>query len=194
MNFKSYDVLSKLITGLLVSCVLIKVYFPITDFSNFGDVIFVTALAYIVGFFIDTFSSWLEPLYFFSWGGKPSDKFMSEKGMWGIKVPSNMEPIKNYIRSLVDDDTILDEELFGIALRKTKSDRIMDFQNLYAFSRSLLTSFIILFFSLIPHFHCHLMFYLISAFLIFVLWLRAKQRAYYFVKEVLVSSYVNRKE
>ena len=194
MNFKLYDILSKLITGLLVSFVLIKVYFPSIDFSKLGEVIFITALAYIIGYFIDTFSSWLEPLYYFTWGGKPSDMFVSGKGVWKVNVPSHLNEIKNYLRSLVDNKDIPESELFGIALRKTKSDRVIDFQNMYAFSRSLLTSFIILFLLLIFHFYCYWLFYVISIFLILVLWLRAKQRAYYFVKEVLVSSYINKKE
>ena len=192
MNFKSYDILSKLITGLLVSFVIIKFYFPNIDFSKIGEVIFITALAYIVGFFIDTFSSWLEPFYYFTWKGRPSDRFISGKGLGKIKVPSHLESIKSHLRTLVKSETIPDNELFGIALRSTKSERVTDFQNLYAFSRSLLTSFIILFFVLLPKFYCCWVFYSISVFLIFVLWLRAKQRAYYFVKEVLVSSYINR--
>ncbi len=192
MNFKSYDILSKLITGLLVSFVLIKFYIPSIDLGNLGEVIFITAMAYIVGFFIDTFSSWLEPFYYFTWGGKPSDKFVSGKGIWKVKAPSNLDVIKTYLKSLVDNSDVSEKELFGIALRKTKSDRTTDFQNLYAFSRSLLTSFIILFICLIPTYYGYWLFYVISFILIFVLWLRAKQRAYYFVKEVLVGSYINR--
>lgn len=192
MNFKSYDILSKLITGLLVSFVIIKFYFPSIDFGKLGEVIFITALAYIVGFFIDTFSSWLEPFYYLTWKGKPSDRFITGKGIWKIKVPSHLEDIKSHLKNLVKNEAISDNELFGIALRSVKSDRITDFQNLYAFSRSLLTSFIILFFVLLPKLYCCWMFHVISVFLIFILWLRAKQRAYYFVKEVLVSSYINR--
>lgn len=194
MNFKSYDILSKLITGLLVSFVIIKFYIPSVDLGNLGEVIFITSMAYIVGFFIDTFSSWLEPLFYFTWGGKPSDRFLSGAGTWKVKVPSHIEEIKNYLRGLINNSDISDKELFGIALRKVKSDRITDFQNLYAFSRSLLTSFIILFFCLIPQFYCCWLFYVLSFILILVLWLRAKQRAYYFVKEVIVSSYINRND
>lgn len=190
MSFKAYDILSKLITGLLISFIAIKLYIPSFDLDKSGGIIFITGLGYIVGYFVDTFSSWLESFYHFTWGGKPSDRFMAGKGIWKVAVPSNLKEIKKHLKSSVGSKSIQDKELFSIALRNEKSERVGDFYNLYAFSRSLLTSFLILFFLLIPMFYSYWTFYAISLFIIIITWLRAKQRAYYFVKEVLISTYL----
>lgn len=188
MNLKSYETLSKLLLGLLLSFMITKVYFPDYEIDKFGNIIFLTAIGYVVGYFIDTMSSWFETIYFKTWGGKPSAQLMKGRGMKKVTSLSNIECIKQNIRGNVVGVIDNDEELFRVALSDSANSRAPEFQNLYAFSRSLLTTLIISFLTLVPKFYNIWYFYALSLLIILIAWHRAKQKAYYFAREVLVNA------
>ena len=61
MSFKPYDILSALIPGFLMLLALLN----ILGVSYHKDlVIAYTAIAFLIGFIINTLSSWLEDFYF----------------------------------------------------------------------------------------------------------------------------------
>ena len=64
-------------------------------------------------------------------------------------------------------------------------ERISDFLQSYVFARVFLTLIIILAVLFATKYFCHWQFFAISLPMIFVSWLRAKQRAYYYAVEVL---------
>ena len=83
MNFKAYDILSSLIPGFIMLIVLI----PFLGLEYNKDyVIGYTAIAFLLGYVLNTLGSWLEDLYYLTWGGKPSDKLLDGKSIWKIKI------------------------------------------------------------------------------------------------------------
>lgn len=73
MNFKYYDVLSTLISGVVLLFVLsIVIDWDINDIN----VTMLLSLAYVMGYLLNALSALLEPLYYWFIGGKPSDKLL----------------------------------------------------------------------------------------------------------------------
>ncbi len=184
MNFKAYDILSSLVPGFLL-LIVVMVTFNIQYNTNFFVVY--TALAFLTGFLNNTISSWLEGFYFWTWGGSPSNRLLDGKDIW--KVPF-YEGVK--VKQLLIKDSTKDNpsngELFSIAMRKAnnqKNQRVDDFNSLYAFSRALLTMVLVAtIFLLIKH-YSDWRYYVIPIPILFIVWLRTKQRDYYFCREVL---------
>ena len=96
MKFSLYNVLSSLLHGF----VLLYVVFHMFSIEiNDKAILFYTAIAYFLGFFINTLSSWIEPLYFWCWGGKPSNKLLDGNSrLTGIKL-YQADVIKNHLKS-----------------------------------------------------------------------------------------------
>lgn len=184
MNFKSYDILSSLIPGFLLLLGLLN-FLDIPYDKDF--IIGYTAIAFLGGYLLNTIGSWLEDFYFFTWGGKPSSKLLEGKGIWKVKI-YNAASLKQHLSQKTTNPTPTNDELFGIAMRTTNGandNRIEDFNANYAFSRTLLTTVIIcgilMLFSNYKDWH----YYAVLLPSLFVLWLRCKQRGYYYSKEVL---------
>ncbi|WP_179221454.1 hypothetical protein [Sphingobacterium cellulitidis] len=183
MTFKTYDILSSLVPGFLFLLVLIA-FFGLEYDKDL--VVAYTAIAFFLGYILNAMGSWLEQLYFFSWGGRPSSNLLSGKKFGNIKV-YNLEKIINHLKSKTNSSTPLPNELFSIAARTAsamKETRIEDFNAIYAFSRTLLTTCLIGSILLIVENYNDWQFYTTIP-LVAILWLRAKQRAYYYVKEVI---------
>lgn len=73
MNFKYYDVLSTLISGVVLLFVLsIVIDWDINDIN----VTVLLSLAYVMGYMLNALSALLEPLYYWFMGDKPSDKLL----------------------------------------------------------------------------------------------------------------------
>jgi hypothetical protein len=192
MTFKIYDILASLIPGFLVLIILF--YLIGIDFDK-DLIIPYTAIAFFIGFIVNTLSSWLEDLYYLTWKGKPSSRLINGKGIWKVKFYHSSE-IKILLKKETLNTKPSDDELFGIAMRHanaSKDNRVEDFNSSYAFSRSLLTciliSVILLFFKERTNWY----YYVISFPLLFIVWLRCKQRAYYYAKEVL-NTYLKAKQ
>ena len=75
MNFKYYDVLSTLISGVVLLFVLsIVIDWDINDIN----VTVLLSLAYVMGYMLNALSALLEPLYYWFMEGKPSDKLLTQ--------------------------------------------------------------------------------------------------------------------
>jgi len=183
MSFKAYDLLSSLVPGFL----LLLAIQDGMDISFDKDlVIAYTAIAFFLGYLVNTFSSWMEDFYFFTWGGKPSSRLLDGKGVWKVNFYA-----WSAAKSLLIQDTrpaASNDELFSAAMRIAngqKDSRVDDFNAIYAFSRSLLTTVVLGAPILLIDHYQDWIYYAAMILVLFVSWLRCKQRAYYYAREVL---------
>ena len=184
MKFKFYDVLSHLIPGFII--LFFALYVLEIDYDN-KYLVPATAIAFLVGFFNNTLSSWLEDFYFFTWGGKPSSNLINGKNFWKVKFYSS-EEVKILLAKESKNRKPSDDELFSIAMRYATPEvnsRVEDFNANYAFSRAILTTVIIISFLALMRFYDNIYVYPLALIAIIITWLRCKQRAYYFSREVL---------
>ena len=184
MNFKAYDILSSLIPGFIVLLVLLKLFGLNYDKDY---VIAYTAIAFLIGYVVNTLSSWLEDFYYFTWGGKPSNNLLEGKGVWKVKFYEH-EKAKNCLIQETQSTNPTNDHLFSIAMRYAngkKDSRVDDFNANYAFSRVLLTTSIVITISLIIINYNDWKYYVTLIPLLVIVWLRCKQRAYYYAREVL---------
>ena len=183
MNFKTYDILSSLVPGFIMLLVLI----PVLGYQYNKDyVVGYTAVAFLLGYFINTVGSWLEDFYFFTWCGKPSSNLLEGKEIWKIKL-YNHNSIKTHLLSKTSNPSASNNELFSIAMRvafSQKDTRLDDFNGQYAFSRTMLTCVLLSGIFLTVNYYNDWRAYLTIP-IIIVFWYRCKQRGYYFSKEVL---------
>jgi len=183
MSFKTYDILSSLIPGFLCLLALLNV---LDDSFDKDLVIPYTAIAFFLGFLLNTASSWLEDFYFFTWGGKPSSRLIDGKDIWKVRFYTSVKA-----KNLLLQDTrpnAQNDELFGAAMRLAngqKDTRVDDFNAMYAFSRSLLTTSIVGTPLLLIDHYQDWHYYAVLLPILCILWLRCKQRAYYYSREVL---------
>lgn len=183
MNFKPYDILSTLVPGFI----MLLAYLPFLGFTYDKDyTIGYTALAFGIGYLLNIISSLLEELYFISWGGRPSCNLLNGKGIWKIKQFNHVK-LKDNLKSKTTSSNPSNKELFSIAMRyafTTKDNRLEDFSNSYAFSRIMLTCSILSSIVVIANYSDNWRAYL-SIIVTYLFWYRAKQKGYYFAKEVL---------
>lgn len=184
MNFKAYDILSSLIPGFLVLLVLLN-----TLGLNYDKdfVIAYTAIAFLIGYIMNTLSSWLEDFYYFTWGGKPSSKLLDGKGIWKVSFYEH-EKAKDLLTQESSKSSPSNDHLFSIAMRYAngkKDSRVDDFNANYAFSRVLLTTALTITSLLIFNNYNDWRYYAILIPSLIIIWLRCKQRGYYYAKEVL---------
>lgn len=183
MTFKAYDLLSSLVPGFLCLLAFLNV---LDDSFDKDMVVPYTAIAFFLGFLVNTASSWLEGFYFFTWGGKPSSLLLDGKDIWKVRFYSSVKA-----KNLLLEETrpnAKNDELFGTAMRMAngqKDTRVEDFNAMYAFSRSLLTTSIIGTPLLLINHYEEWKYYAILLPILGILWLRCKQRAYYYAREVL---------
>lgn len=184
MNFKAYDILSSLIPGFILLLVLIN-FLGIN--YNKDYVVPYTAIAFVIGFIINTISSWLEDFYFFTWGGKPSTNLLSGKSIWKVKF-YEFKKAKELLEKECSIQNPSNEQLFSVAMRNVnggKENRIEDFNSSYAFSRVLLTTALVATVFLLFKNYSDWKYYSICLPSLFAIWLRCKQRGYYYAREVL---------
>lgn len=192
MKFKAYDILSSLIPGFIILFVVLK-FLNLSYNKDF--VIPYTVIAFFLGYIVNSLSSWFEDFYFFTWGGKPSSSLISGKGIWKVKFYEHQKTKKLLIKDCSLENPINDQ-LFSIAKRYTNgstNERIKDFNANYAFTRSLLTTTLISSTLLIIDNYDDLRYYAVLIPILVITWLRCKQRAYYYAREVL-NGYLTLKE
>lgn len=182
MNFKTYDILSSLVPGYLILLVFLLVLeLPFEKEA----IIPYTAIAFLLGYLVNTLGSWLEGFYFYTWGGKPSTQLLEGKDIWKVRFYQSKRAKELLINELGDTDASIDA-MFFVAMRYGNGQsRVDDFNSMYAFSRALLTTAVIGFgLLIIPNYH-NLQLYLVGLPIIFILWLRCKQRGFYYSREIL---------
>jgi len=190
MKFSIYDILSNLIPGFLI-------FFAISlQFSysfNNADFTVVIVLSYIIGYLNNTISSWSEGIFYWSWGGKPSDQLLLGKNIWKVKFYDN-EKVKEYLKNESNNSSPSFDDLFQIAMRYAiANERVAEFNSNYALSRNLIISFLISSVILNIKYWFNMWILIVSVLLIVIIWLRAKQRGFYFAREVL-NTYIKIKE
>lgn len=184
MTFKAYDIFSSLVPGFVL---LLGVLYVFNIPYNKDLVIGYTAIAFLLGYVANTLGSWFEDLYFFTWGGKPSSKLLSGKKIWKVRI-YNYSQIREHLFQRAANSNPTNDELFSIAMRNVnaqKDTRVEDFNAIYAFSRTLLTTVLIGGILMLLRNYNDWKYYAVIVAIIFVFWLRCKQRAYYYAKEVL---------
>lgn len=185
MRFTIYDILSNLIPGCIFAA-FITVFYKI-NISNI-PIIFTLAIVYALGFILNSISSWIEPILFWSWGGKPSDKLLNGKSIWKIKFYASIK-VKSLLKKETDNQNASNDELFNIALRYVSIDieknRIYDFNAAYVFARSLFTIILILYIIGLVKYYNNYHFIISGLIATPIIWYRAKQRGYYLAKEIL---------
>jgi len=184
MNFSLYDILAQLIPGFITYLSLLKMMGIAWD-KDYA--VPATALAFITGYFVNALGSWLETLYFRSWGGKPSTRLLQ-----GYNIRSVRFHHGNQVRELLQQESsdlkATEDELFGIAMRNIplgKDSRVETFNAQYAFSRNILTATIVVLIVLYRDYlnDPRLLLVLLPAAL--MAWQRCKERGYYLAREVL---------
>lgn len=197
MNFKYYDIISTLISGVVLLFISSIIFcWDISDIN----VVILLSLAYIMGYILNALSALFEPIYYWFMGGMPSDKLLRSP------KPKRCGKVRNYtgfgrvrfyeydkvVKLLRDDigDDIADErKMFGRAMSYSNSNeksRVPDFNAHYAFSRVILTLVLVSSCLVISKYYDLWWVWLISLLIIWLVGRRCKERGYYYAREVLV--------
>ncbi|HUT60204.1 MAG TPA: hypothetical protein VNA25_20350 [Phycisphaerae bacterium] len=201
-----YDALGVLVPGSLATC-WVWICFPsLTGLVPSNglptplQVVASLALVVLIGHIIQTLGSLLEPCIYRTWRGRPSDRALLE-GLGDRYLPRDSAVrIRAKLAQAVGEDSC-HRSLFLRAMQLAESAgdaRVQRFNSLYAYHRGLLIlaliAFVLLVFSLqwgaAATWACAWKCVGVVAVLaILVLtWHRAKQRAYYYVREVLLTA------
>ena len=189
MSFKYYDLLSNLTLGIVVFYAIGDILFPELEF---GEWVVIPA-GYVVGYFLNAISSFIEPLFYKTICGKPSDKLLTPvpgkkwTGIKKVKFYFAEEAVKALKKDTGDTEATTDK-LFGYAMRmanSNKDSRVPDFNGNYALSRVILTSALITIVLVEIHFYNIWYSWPISIAVLFLAWNSFKIRAYYYAREVL---------
>ena len=189
MNFKYYDLLSNLIVGIVVFYALWKLLFPEQIISEWV----VIPAGYLLGYFLNTISSLIEPLLYGSMCGKPSDRLLTPitgqkwTGIRKVKFYFAEQVVESLKKDTGDNEATPDK-MFGYAMsmvNSNKDSRVSDFNGHYALSRVILTTVIIsaviaeiFFYSVWYSWPISIVFFLLA-------WNRYRERGYYYAREVL---------
>lgn len=135
MEFKYYDVLSSLVVGYVV--LIIGMYSFHIDYNSDYTVAYL-AIAFLCGYIINSIGSLLEPIYYFTIGGKPSNRLLDDgkkKHCWfhNLFVPKNtgIKKARFYetatARKLLlegfEDEDPKEDRLFSKAMRTVNGDQ-----------------------------------------------------------------------
>ncbi len=202
-KFDYYDILTVVVPGVLLVA-WIPFCFPnmlsLGDVPHFPDAFWVfvlTATAVFLGQLLQAIASLLEPLLYWSWGGRPSDQAFA-RGLRGYLAKDTASRIKQALYASTQESG---HSAFVCAMQladSTEKTRSPRFNALYAYHRSLLwlvvVALALLFISgfagraaLWPTRQLAAVLIALGA-LAVLLWHRTKQRAFYYVREVLLTA------
>jgi hypothetical protein len=200
-----YDVFSAFIPGVLVFGVVLLAFpemwasFQVPKLPDAFEVIILTVTSLFIGHIIQALSSLIEPFMHWTWGGRPSERaLVSGLGNRYFSLDTATRIRKKLLAKVGPKAS--DRSLFLYAMtiaESAPSSRTAAFNGSYAYHRALFlaaAAFLIIltlsarFGSLrdMPVKHSFLI--LLAAFaLLLLLWHRAKQRAFYYIREVLLT-------
>lgn len=199
MEFKYYDVLSSLVVGYVV--LIIGMYSFQIEYNSDYTVAYL-AIAFLCGYIINSIGSLLEPIYYFTIGGKPSNRLLDDgkkKHCWfyNLFVPKNTgikktpfyetATVRKLLLEGIEDEKPKEDRLFSRAMRTVNGDqntKVADFLAHYALARTILTTVLISATLIIYTNSSNWQSYL-SIVLVLICWNRYKERAYYYAREVL---------
>ena len=189
MSFKYYDLLSNLTVGIVVFYAIWKLFLPDLEISEWV----VIPAGYVVGYFINAISSFIEPALNKTICGKPSDRLLTPvpgkkwTGIKKVKFYFAEQAIETLKKDTGDDDATTDK-MFGYAMRMVNSNkdcRVPDFNGHYALSRVIFTTVIIAIVIVEIKYACVWYSWPISIALLLLAWNRFRERGYYYAREVL---------
>lgn len=184
MSFKYYDLLSNLVPGLFIIGVA-NICFG--DKIPHMNEIILLAVSFIIGYLNNTISSWLEGFYRFLWGGNPINAFFDGTGIFKVQFFKG-EKVKEILSGKLRKKNPSNLEMFTEAMRianDNSTTRLEDFNSMYAFSRAILTSFLISGVMVIYTYYQSVSVYVGFILLFLISLVRCKQRNGYYVREVL---------
>ncbi len=195
-----YDVLGVLLPGVLVVAVLTWLL-PMDFGAAFKGVpaglltITVTGIALVAGQAVHGLGSLIEPLLFRSWGGVPSHHLLSDSPIGAHYLPAaSVKRIRKKLEAEVPKGKAKDLFLYALTAAGGEKGRVGIFNSLYAHHRSLFIASLITIFVIacrwsterIAEFRCELL--ILAILLALLFWWRARARAYYFAREVLLAA------
>ena len=189
MNFKYYDLLSNLTVGMVVFYAIWQFLFPELKMSEWV----VIPAGYVLGYFLDAFSSFIEPFLYKTICGKPSDILLTPipgqkwTGIKKVRFYHAEEAVKA-LREDTKDEEADTGKMFGFAMRMVNSNkdcRVPDFNGHYALSRVILTTVLVAFILVEMKYYNVLYSWLVSSAVLLLAWNRYKERGYYYAREVL---------
>lgn len=189
MDIKYYDLLSTTIIGVVLVSVVNYLFLENIQI----DAVAYLALGYLVGYFINAIGSLLEDLYYKTIKGMPSDNLLTlvEGQNWtGCKRVKFYEAERaiDTLKKELNDPHASVRKMFGCAMRKVngcQDSRVPAFNAQYAWSRTILTTILIVIFMCAFRYYNNLLFWLVVLIVLFIAWNRFKERGYYFAREVL---------
>ncbi len=204
-KFDYYDLLGIVVPGTLLIC-WVPVCFPqITSlFHSIGfpeafAVLALIALAFLVGQLVQAVASIIEPLLYWTWGGRPSDRAL-RVGLGRYLPSETASRVRACLERAVQSDAD-DHSLFLFAIQRSDAagvGRASRFNCLYAYHRGLFVLMLaatLLFGGSIQWGAASQLggglpwvFVAVLVGLSGLVWHRAKQRAMYYVREVLLSA------
>ncbi len=203
-KFEIYDVIGVVVPGVLLACVL-PLFFPsivpLVGSVTFPDtfaVIALTALAVLAGHAVQAVASVFERPMYWSWGGRPSDRVFTN-GLGDRYLPlDTAKRIRGKLLNICPDAS--DRSLFLYAMQRAEcgGGRTARFNALFAYHRAILvlTAVVIALFlgSFVGGLASTLgwkrnaVILLSLALFLLLAWYRAKQRGFYYVREVLLKA------
>lgn len=207
MNFKYYDVLSRLVVGYIL---LVVGLFSFNVKYNSDYTVAYFAVAFLCGYIVNAVGSLFEPLYYFTIGGKPSTRLLNENKethhwIYYLFIPKNngikkvrfyeTEKVRKLLMNGLESENPSEDRLFSKAMREVnggESSRVSDFNAHYALARTVLTAVLISAVLIISSYPCYGKSYLLIVVLL-ICWNRYRERAYYYAREVL-NEYLKKNE
>jgi hypothetical protein len=183
MTLSLYDILSHLIPG---SLIYVSALYTLGVGLDAVPAVPASGIAYILGYFVSTLSSWTEDILNWSWGGKPSSRLLDGHSIWKVKM-FETEKAKSFLLLDSAKENPSNDELFQVAKRTIdlgSKTRVADLNSAYAFSRSIFGALLVTS-ALVLVKNPSVLLGVGALAALFVSWLRTKQRGYYFAREVL---------
>lgn len=189
MDIRYYDLLSTAIIGVIIVAFTNYLFFENTEI----DGVVYLAFGYLVGYFVNAIGSVLEGIYYKTINGIPSDKLLTIvngqnwTGYNRIRFYETKKVIES-LKSELNDTNASTKKMFGCAMRKVNGcgdSRVSTFNAQYAWSRTILTTTLIVDSICAFRFYDEWLFWLIAIIFLFLSWNRFKERGYYYAREVL---------
>lgn len=199
-----YDILGIIVPGLLLLLLGPQLFPSITPYVRYASypdaftVIALTALAIFAGHLVQALGSLLEPFFNLTWGGRPSETALAG-GLGQRYLPQDTaDRIKKKLTTCVGPGAT-DRSLFPYSMQRSEgSGRTSRFNALYAYHRGLLAVWLICCIALTSSMiwgglaassrGVKGLLMLVACSLLLLIWYRTKQRALYYVREVLLTT------
>ena len=193
MQFNTYDVLSSLIHGVVVTGFALTLYdITFTDYST----LFFLSISFCVGYLINGIGSWCQDWLFWLMGGKPTERILTKKegcsysGTNHIRFYFSAEILDMLKSELNESDASISKYAARMCQHFVldENSRIKDFNASYAFARSLIITTTLIAGMVLSVYYDKFIAYFVLA-LPILCFFRCKDRAFHYAKEVATQYY-----